>query len=306
MQALVITNPRATAVTSRERSVLARALRSAVDLEIAETSHRGHAAALACHAMREGVDLVVALGGDGTVNEVVQGLLTDGVHPDVPLLGVVPAGSTNVFARALEIPNDALDATAALLESLEAGRRRSIGLGKADDRWFTFAAGLGLDAAVVAAVERRRSRGRRSTPGLYVRLALREFAHLSRRQPPLHLTRDDGDPIDGLHLAVVTNTSPWTYFGSRPLTPTPHASFDTGLDVYARRSMGVVGLTRGFAQIARPGTHPRGRSVTVLHDMTRFTLTADYPLPFQVDGDYLGERSKVEFSAHPDAISVAC
>ncbi|MCW2602832.1 MAG: diacylglycerol kinase [Pseudonocardiales bacterium] len=306
MRALVITNPRATAVTTRERDVLARALRSAVDVEIAETSHRGHAAALACRAMREGIELVVALGGDGTVNEIVQGLLTDGVHSDVPLLGVVPAGSTNVFARALEIPNDALAATAALLESLEAGRQRSIGLGRADERWFTFAAGLGLDAAVVAAVERRRSRGHRSTPGLYVRLAVREFAHMPRRQPPLRLTREDAAPLDGLHLAVVTNTSPWTYFGSRPLTPTPNASFDTGLDVYARRSMGVVGLARGFAQIARSQINPHGRSVTVLHDMTRFTLTADYPLPFQVDGDYLGERSEVEFSAHPGAIRVAC
>ncbi len=306
MRALVVTNPRATAVTTRERDVLARALRSAVDVEIAETSHRGHAAALACHAMREGVELVVALGGDGTVNEVVQGLLTDGAHDRLPLLGVVPAGSTNVFARALDIPNDALAATAALLEALERGSRRSIGLGKADDRWFTFAAGLGLDAAVVAAVERRRSRGTRSTPALYVRLALREFAHHPRRRPPITLTRAGAEPLTGLHLAVVTNTSPWTYFGSRPLTPTPEASFETGLDVYTRRSMGVVGLTRGFAQIARPHASPHGRAVTVLHDMTRFTLTSDRPLPFQVDGDYLGERASVEFSAHPDAIAVAC
>lgn len=306
MRALVITNPRATAVTTRERDVLARALRSVVDVQIAETSHRGHAAALACHAMRDGIELVVALGGDGTVNEVVQGLLTDGVHADVPMLGVVPAGSTNVFARALDIPNDALDATAALLEALEAGRRRSIGLGKADDRWFTFAAGLGLDAAVVAAVERRRSRGHRSTPGLYVRLAMREFAHMPRRRPPLRLTREGAPPLEGLHLAVVTNTSPWTYIGDRPLTPTPDASFETGLDVYARRSMGVVGVARGFAQIARPQASPHGRSVTLLHDLTRFTLSADYPLPFQVDGDYLGERRAVEFSAHPDAITVAC
>lgn len=306
MRALVITNPRATAVTTRERDVLARALRSAVDLEIAETSHRGHAAALACHAMRDGVGLVVALGGDGTVNEVVSGLLTDGLHDEVPMLGVVPAGSTNVFARALGIPNDALDATAALLEALEAGRSRSIGLGRADDRWFTFAAGLGLDAAVVAAVERQRSRGRRSTHALYVRLALREFARMPRRQPPLRLSRAGEPVLEGLHLAIVTNTSPWTYLGARPLTPTPAASFDTGLDVYTRRSMGVVGLTRGFAQIARPGTSPHGRSVTVLHDQQRFTLSSDYPVPLQVDGDYLGERSSVEFSAHPDAIRVVC
>jgi diacylglycerol kinase family enzyme len=306
MRALVVTNPRATAVTPRERDVLARALRTAVDVEIAETAHRGHAAAIACHAMRTGVGLVVALGGDGTVNEVVQGLLTDGVHDRVPLLGVVPAGSTNVFARALDIPNDALAATATLLEALEHGRRRAIGLGRADERWFTFAAGLGMDAAVVAAVERHRGRGRRSTPQLYVRLALREFVRHPRRRPALHLLREGNPPIDGLHLALVTNTNPWTYFGPMPLTPTPAASFDTGLDVYARRSMGAVGLARGFAQIARPQVQPHGRSVSVLHDLDSFTLTADRPQPLQVDGDYLGERTEVRFTSVPRAITVVC
>lgn len=306
MRALVVTNPRATAVTPRERDVLARALSSALDVTVAETSHRGHAAAIACRAMREGIEVVVALGGDGTVNEVVQGLLTDGVHDGVPLLGVVPAGSTNVFARALGIPNDALDATAALLEALDSRRSRSIGLGRADERWFTFAAGLGLDAAVVARVERHRRRGGKSTPALYVRLAMREFARAPRRRPALHLVREGEAPLDGLHLAIVTNTSPWTYFGSRPLTPTPDASFETGLDVYARRSMGVVGLARGAAQIARPGFRPRGRAVSVLHDARDFTLIADRPQPFQVDGDYLGDRDRVRFTAHPRAITVAC
>jgi diacylglycerol kinase family enzyme len=219
MRAVVITNPRATAVTGRERDVLARALGSAVDLEVWQTSYRGHATAMAIQAMRSGVDLVVALGGDGTVNEVVQGLLADGVNDSVPHLGVVPAGSTNVFARALEIPNDALEATGTLLEALEQGRTRTVGLGQADDRWFTFAAGLGLDAAVVAAVERQRRAGRPATNGLYARLALREFARTPRRHGRVQLDRPDGPTMPGLHLVLVTNAAPWTYFGERPLNP---------------------------------------------------------------------------------------
>ena len=80
MRVLVVSNPRATATTARERDVLTHALGSDAELELAETANRGHAAALACRAMRNGTDVVVAFGGDGTVNEVVNGLLTDGVH----------------------------------------------------------------------------------------------------------------------------------------------------------------------------------------------------------------------------------
>jgi len=141
MRALVVVNPRATAMSPRERDVLAHALGSETDLEVVETENRGHAAALACRAMRNGTDVVVALGGDGTVNEVINGLLTDGVHDGVPALGVVPAGSTNVFVRALGLPNDPIEATGALLEGLRSDTYRSVSMGMADDRYFCFAAG---------------------------------------------------------------------------------------------------------------------------------------------------------------------
>ncbi len=160
VRVLVVANPRATATSARASATSSRTRWPATPTcEIAETANRGHAAALACRAMRDGTDVVVALGGDGTVNEVVNGLLTDGVHPSVPALGVVPAGSTNVFARALGLPNDPVEATGALLEALRAGSHRPVSLGQADDRWFIFAAGLGYDAAVVAGVERHRRRG---------------------------------------------------------------------------------------------------------------------------------------------------
>ena len=122
VRVLVVANPRATATSPRQRRVLLDALQRTADVVLEETANRGHAAALACRAMRERYDVVVALGGDGTVNEVVNGLLTDGVHDHVPSVGVVPAGSTNVFARALGLPNDPIEATGALLEALSAGR----------------------------------------------------------------------------------------------------------------------------------------------------------------------------------------
>ena len=90
---------------------------------------------------------MVALGGDGTVNEVVNGILSEGVRPGLPDLAVVPGGSTNVFARALGMPASAVEATGQILEALREGRSRRVGLGKADERWFTFCAGLGIDAA---------------------------------------------------------------------------------------------------------------------------------------------------------------
>ena len=134
VRVLAVVNPRASAISRRERDVLANALGGLAELEIAETANRGHAAALACRAMRAGTDVVVALGGDGTVNEVINGLLTDGVHPNVPALGIVPAGSTNVFVRALGLANDPIEATGQLLEGLRIGHRRWVSMGQADGR----------------------------------------------------------------------------------------------------------------------------------------------------------------------------
>jgi diacylglycerol kinase family enzyme len=307
VRVLVVSNPRATATTLRQRDVLVHALASDAKLEVEETANRGHAAALACRAMRDGFDVVVALGGDGTVNEVVNGLLTDGVHPDVPRLGIVPAGSTNVVARALGLPNDPVEATSVLIDAMAADRRRQIGLGLADDRWFVFTAGFGYDAAVVAAVEAHRRRGHTSTPALYVRTAVRTFFRQDRRRPAITLEFPDGSSVPGLHMALVTNCDPWTYLGDRPVSPTPQASFETGLDVYARTRMGTPGILLAAARmIAAPGraTGRRGFGARLEHDLTAFTLRADRPLPFQVDGDALDERQLVMFRGVPRALEV--
>lgn len=319
MRALVITNPRATGVTARQRDVVLRALSSEadlmdetagtfadLDLDLAETSNRGHAAALACRAMRAGVDLVVALGGDGTVNEVVNGMLTDGVHDGVPALGLIPAGSTNVFAKALGLPTDPIDAASTLLDALRDGRRRTVSLGRADSRYFVFAAGIGFDAAIVREVERARARGKASTHVLYTRTGVATYLREDRRHPALSARFDDGEVVDGLHFAIVTNSDPWTFVGNRPIRPTPQSSFDVGIDLYARRRMALPSAVRGFAQMLRPEPKPHGGGVLLRHDLPGVTLTASRPLPFQVDGDWLGDREQVEIRSVPAALSVAC
>jgi len=303
MRALLIVNPSATTTSEGRRDLLARALRSEVDLEIVSTTRRGHAAELASRAVQDVVDLVVSLGGDGTVNEVVNGLLAGGPSEKTPALAVVPGGSTNVFARAVGLPHDPVDATAAILEALRLGRSRTVGLGCADGRWFTFSAGLGLDGEVVRRVEAARLQGRTATPGLYVRSTVAQWARTAaRREPLITLRRDDGPPVDGLSLVIVQNTAPWTYLGARAVHPSPAASFDTGLDVTALGTLGLASTLRTAAEMLVGARGPHGRGVVRLPDLAGFTLTARRPSALQVDGDYVGEHDEVTFRAVPAAL----
>src|SRR2546430_4566610 len=222
MRALLVVNHKATTTSGRVRDVLVQALRSQVDLRVVHTERRGHAAALAEQAAADGLDVVVALGGDGTVNEVVNGLLTHGVRPDGPALAVVPGGSTNVFARSLGLPKDWVEATGVLLEALRLRRYRTIGLGRADDRYFTFCAGVGLDAEVVRRVERARLRGHTSTPLLYLRQTVTEYLlGTDHREAPITVERGGEAAESGLSNAIIQNSSPWTYIGDRPVDACP-------------------------------------------------------------------------------------
>jgi diacylglycerol kinase family enzyme len=313
MRALLVVNQQATTTSERSRDVLIRALRSAVELHIAYTRRRNHATALAQAAAGE-VDLVVVHGGDGTVNEVINGLMAAG--PDAvtrPALAVVPGGSTNVFIRALGMPREWGEATGVILEAVRERRYRTIGLGRADERYFTFCAGLGIDAAVVRRVERARLRGRQSTPGLYLRATAGQlmFARdLRHADITVEVTASDLEPdrarVERLATVIVQNTSPWTYLGDRPIDANPDASFDLGLDVLALRTLRVPGTARTIGQmLARRGV-PHGRQVVRWHDLSQLTLSSATPQPFQVDGDYLGERAKVQFTAVPEALRVLC
>ncbi len=313
MRALLVVNHKATTTSGRVRDVLVQALRSQVDLEVEHTRRRGHAASLAERAAAEGVDVVVALGGDGTVNEAVNGLLAKGVRADAPALAVVPGGSTNVFARALGLPNDWVEATGVLLEALRARRTRTIGLSRADDRYFTFCAGFGLDAEVIRRVERARHRGDASTPRLYVRaLAGQYLFDTDRGKAPITLERPGEDPAGPLATVLIQNTHPFTYLGNRPISPCPEASFDSGLELLALRALKVPGTARTMLQLLFPGGRagymhaPHGQHILRVHDTAEFTLHATEPVALQLDGEYVGAREKVRFTAAPSAVRVFC
>jgi diacylglycerol kinase family enzyme len=290
----VVVNPAATSTSAKMRDLLVGALASELKLDVVETGHRGHARELGEQAAAHGVDLVVSVGGDGTVNEVVNGLLANGPAPQLPMLAVVPGGSTNVFSRALGRSRDPVEATAEILASLRVGRTRLVSLGTASamgtstapvsgtepgtaaavasvdaaahdewtaPRWFVFAAGLGFDAEVIARVESRRAAGRRSTGALYVREATSAFLlGRERRRPAMTMHLPGEPPLEELFLCLVSNVSPWTYLGARPVNPSPEASFDTGLDVFAMGRMGAVRMLHTLRQTLthRPDAWGRG------------------------------------------------
>jgi len=263
---------------------------------------------LAASARTDGYGLVLTLGGDGTVNEVVNGLLGAGGAPaDVlPAVAALPGGSANVFTGALGLPRDPVDATGHILHALTNGQERTIGLGNADGRYFTFNSGAGIDAEVVRAVQGLRAHGRSATSSLYVRLALRQFYLQTDRQTPAVWIEPEGGPPEGpVFCGIVSNTAPWTYLGEREVNANPRAGFDTGLDVLAFHNMSSFSIFYAVGQMfATKGSLLRGRNVLTFHDLPSLTLRAERPVAFQIDGEYVGERELVNLTSIPRALRV--
>ena len=310
---LLIANPNATSTSPGLRDVITRALRHDVDLDVVTTTHRGHAQQLA--AGSTGIDVLVTLGGDGTINEAVNGMLGTG-RTDLPMLATIPGGSANVMARALGFPNDALEATGMILESLRTDATHDIGLGNAQyialesgrdcSHWFTINAGVGLDADVIAAMEAQRGTGKAASGTRYAWTAAQEyFREFGRRGRPLSLKPPGEEPVEGLAMAIIQNTSPWTFFGSFPINPCPRASFHLGLDVFAPHSLGPLSTTRyGLRMLrgSRAGAVP-GR-LTLLHDQAAFTIWSQEPINLQLDGDSMGPVDRVFFRYAPHALRI--
>lgn len=306
MRAVLIVNPNATSTTPAGRDLLAHALESRVDLTVTHTDHRGHAIEIGAKAARDGVDVLIVHGGDGTVNEVVNGVLSEGSH--TPAVGVVPGGSANVFARSLGISADPVEATNQLIDLIGTHRRgtpwRRIGLMNCGERWGVFTAGMGVDGDVVAAVEAQRAKGRTVTASRYIRVAIREMLASARRDPQLTIELPGHEPQSGVHFAFVSNSSPWTYANTRPVWTNPDTTFETGLGVFAITSMNVwrnLGLVRRMLS--------REPDITARHlirddDLPWLRVSSDTPVACQIDGDYVGLRDAMTFTSVPDAISV--
>ncbi|WP_207924475.1 diacylglycerol/lipid kinase family protein [Gordonia zhaorongruii] len=308
MRVMLITNPFATFTTAEGRDALANTLDSRFAVDVEHTTHRGHAGELGTRAVNEGYDAVVVHGGDGSVNEVANGMLgaPDSPAPDpatLPALGVVPGGSANVFARALGISRDPLTATAQLMELLDAGARRSISLGHALNRWFLFTAGMGTDAIVIRRMEELRHAGRRATAGLYLRVTLGAFFRPQVTPPTFTVEVPDRGPVDGVRFGFVSNTGPWTYLGSRPIRTNPRTDFDTGLGVFAATSMSVPRNLRLGSKLLR-GADPTASHVYRDDDVEWVRFHSDEPADFQMDGDYLGRFTDIEFGNRRGVLDV--
>ena len=309
MRAVLIVNPNATSTTPAGRDLLAHALESRVKLTVAHTDHRGHAVEIARDAARDGVDVLIVHGGDGTVNEVVNGILGEvGVDGPAPAVGVVPGGSANVFARALGISPDPIEATNQLVDLLSDYRRRKawrrIGLMDCGERWGVFTAGMGVDGDVVAAVEAQRDKGRNVTASRYIRVAVREMLTNARKEPSLTLHLPDQDPVTGVHFAFVSNSSPWTYANTRPVWTNPTTTFETGLGVFAITSMNVWANLRVVRQMLSKRPKLAAKHLIRDDDLPWLRLTSDTPVACQIDGDFLGPRDEMTFTAVPDALAV--
>jgi diacylglycerol kinase family enzyme len=308
VRGVLIVNPNATSMSRTVCELTVRSLAGLVDVRVERTKYRGHARELAAAAHDE---LVIVLGGDGSINEVVNGVMSragdeaEGSEP--PLIAVIPGGGGNVFAQALGLPPDAAAAIRRVREVIAAQSYRTIGLGLAGDRYFTFSAGLGMDAEVVLEVDRLRAAGRRESASLFLRTMVRHyFRGTDRRVPTLTVERDGQPPLTDLFLTIITNRAPWTYFRTRPVLPVPHPDFNSGLDLLALRQVRLTTIFYLVMQMLwirrRP---PRARDVLAVHGAESLTVRSSRPIAFQVDGEYLGEIEAIKFEFVPHALRVA-
>jgi diacylglycerol kinase family enzyme len=307
VRGLLIVNPQATTTTGNSADLAIRSLAGLVDLDVEHTRYRGHARELAAAARGE---LVIVLGGDGAVNEAVNGIMAGSPEPAVtaeqPLLAVIPGGGGNVFAQALGLPADAAAAIGKITEVIKEGRYRTIGLGLAGDRYFTFSAGLGMDAEVVREVERLRASGHRESPALFLRTIVRQYrSGTDRRTPALILERDGQPSTPDLFMTAITNRSPWTYLHGRAVLPVPNPDFNSGLDMFALRKVRATTIAGAVGQmLVFRRRSPRGRHLLTVTGLESLTVRSVRPIAFQVDGDYLGETEGVKFQFVPHALRV--
>ena len=288
-RAVLIVNPFASQVTEARLAAVEAALEG-VEIDVRLTERPEHATELARDV--EGSEALLVYGGDGLLNEVLNGL-----DRSVPV-GVVPGGRTNVVARALGLPLDPVAATRALLEA----RPRSISLGRANGRRFVFAAGLGFDAELVRRVEARGRRrdGRRPGDLAFTWEATKLLGkRRGRYEPVLEL-----DGFGRAAFVLVANTDPYSYAGGRPLHVAPDARFELGLDVVAPRRVSAMTIPRLLGYAFRGHGQQDAADVIYLHDLDVLEVRCDLSLPLQVDGEDLGNVDSAVFEAERGAASL--
>jgi diacylglycerol kinase family enzyme len=298
---LLISNANAHTVTPYTKHVIAKALAAGSRLQHVETKRRGHAIHVARGAAHEGIDLVVVLGGDGTANEVLNGLACTPVP-----MAILPGGGANVLARSFGSPRDPVEATGRLLERLDAEPVR-IPLGRINGRFFAANFGVGLDAAIVRAVDRRQLAKRVAGEGFFVWTAFRVFLFkTNRRRPQLRVSWGQGleHAREDLFLVIGQNLDPYTYLGPRAMRVCPDVSVTEGLDFFALDRLRTTLVLRVALQTFTRGRHVRNKHGLSVHDVRRIRIECGRGMPFQADGELLGEAEAIDVDLIPDALSI--
>jgi diacylglycerol kinase family enzyme len=291
---LVIVNPYATTVSDRLRSLVVHALRSRYEVDAIDTEARDHATALCREAAQEGYDVVVAFGGDGTVNEAANGL-----RGSTTPLTCLPGGSTNVYARMLGIPNDIVDATEHVLRLPDDWRPREVSMAVVNERRFLFSSGLGLDASVVARVDARPRLKARYGPYFVGYAAMREFFGRYVTGAPQMETRVDGGPPLSSATVLVQKGDPYTYFRRLPIHVAEGATLEeptlAGVSLRSTRPTVMPGIMwRMFSPRASVGRHRRVDGFRGAHEV-RITSTDERAVPLHVDGDHIGDVTHAHY-----------
>jgi diacylglycerol kinase family enzyme len=305
---LIIVNPYATTVSDRLKNLVVYALQARYEVEAVDTEAAEHAIEIGREARTGGYDVVVAFGGDGTLNEVANGL----AGTDVPV-SVLPGGSTNVVCRTLGIPNDVVDATEHLIGLADDFRPRKIDLGRCNGRHFVFACGVGLDATVVKRVDAHPRLKARARQWYYTWAAISGFYRHYLRDPVRLELEVDGETLEGV-TAIAQNSDPFTYFANVPI----RICEDTGLDdgtlsmALLRRAKQRDMLPIATRVLSERLHASRNRQIDEFDDVTRASVRSTSvdgdgvvrPFPVQVDGDYIGEHTELEFSVDPGALTI--
>jgi diacylglycerol kinase family enzyme len=296
---LLIVNPVARTYSKPVLAVIEKALSADFRLEVVETKGRGHAKELAAQAASEGIDMVVVLSGDGTINEVVNALAGSDTA-----LAPLPGGATNILVRALGLPLDPVEATGTLISKALDDEAFKLNLGRADGRYFAVNCGAGVDAAAMKRLDMKFPR----TKEKFDRVAFRAVAWellvgYAGRRPDLRVSVDGADEIAALSV-MVGRTDPYTYYKGVGLRMTPDASLDKGLDVLSVRKLARRSVPRIAWQVFGSARHVHGRDIEYIHDAERVLVTSETSFPVQVDGDVYGEHRRLEMTMAPEALWV--